>query len=75
MINISPFFTLPIIHHTLFTPDLFHSHYFQFQTFENILMYGVYLILFGMQIYMHKLHEYTCATVSCWNNQMQSMEV
>ena len=55
MINISPFFTLPIIHHTLFTPDLFHSHYFQFQNFENMLMYGVYLILFGMQNYMHKL--------------------
>ena len=29
--------------YTWFTPDLFHSHYFQFQKFENILMYSVYL--------------------------------
>lgn len=42
------------------TPDLFHSHYFQFQNFENILMYGVYLILFGMQIYMHKFKVQLC---------------
>ena len=42
-------FTICLFHiarntpYTLFAPDLFHSHYFQFQKCENIFMYSVYL--------------------------------